>query len=329
MRTKKLSAFTLIELLVVIAIIGILIALLLPAVQAAREAARRSQCTNNLKQIGLGIHNFVSSRKELPRGWTNDRDLTGRPTQYMPLGQILPYLEQGIVYEMFDYDYSPVHPINYGASSQSIRLFVCPSDDSAGRKWLHTGINVSFARTNYVACFGTTGQARNTLGDHLAQVWTNPRRDFSTDGAFRPEVARDIGDLTDGTSHTVLFSELNAGNGDHGNHSASSPADDRGLWVWPNMGGSIYTHWTTPNSSMHDLLFVNSCVSDPLENLPCRGIDMNQATHFATARSRHPGGVNVLFGDGHVRFIADAISRLTWQSLATIADGDFIQDKSR
>ena len=207
MRLKKLCGFTLVELLVVIAIIGVLVALLLPAIQAAREAARRASCVNNMKQIGLAIHNFESSRYELPVGWDGDIDLTGRPKQYMPLGQILPYLEEGDVEALFDYDYNFFWPPNYFAMSQRISTYLCPSDDSANRKarGIIGGIEISQARSNYAACFGTGGMAFNTQGSYLQWAFLDPKADIDTDGAFRPVVARKFQNFTDGTSKVVKW----------------------------------------------------------------------------------------------------------------------------
>ena len=321
MRPKNLSGFTLVELLVVIAIIAILIALLLPAVQAAREAARRIQCSNNLKQIGLATHNFENSRGELPVGWNGEIDLTGKPKQYMPLGQILPYLEQGQLHDLFDYDYNFFKDVNHPASSQPIPLFWCPSDNAAGREWRLTGIDYSMARANYAACFGTGGMARDTLGTWIVDSYSDPAADMDTDGAFRPVEPRKFRDMTDGTSHSALAAELVAGPDSNG----STLPDDRGIWVWPNMGGSIYTHFTSPNTSVPDTLAAGSCVNMPLDNLPCQGIDANQAQHFAAARSRHPGGVNLVLADGHVEFLSDTIDFAVWQGLGAINDGQVLQ----
>ena len=322
MNPKNRYGFTLVELLVVIAIIGILVALLLPAVQSAREAARRIQCVNNLKQIGLATHNFISANGEFPCGWTDDIDLINRPTQYMPLGQMLPYLERGNEHGAFDYDYNFQNPINYIASNKAITEYVCPTDDSTGRHWLHTGINATYSRSNYAACFGTSGMAIDTLGGHVAAVFrnTNAKLNMDTDGAFCAKQARELTDFTDGTSKTILFAELISGKDDDGN-GGSTNFDARGLWVWPNMGGSIYTNFSTPNSSLRDTLFIGECGDNPPDDMPCRGINLDQSQHYAAARSRHPGGVNAVFGDGHVSFFSDTINFLTWRRLGSIGDG--------
>ena len=117
-----------------------------------------------------------------------------------------------------------------------------------------------------------------------------------------------------------MTSEVVAGVDDEGYNDAS-PYDGRGLWAWPNCGAGIYTHRNTPNSITPDLLWPGECVSMPDANLPCTAGSRNEATHYASARSHHPGGVNVVFVDGHVEFVPDEIDKTTWRQLAHISDG--------
>ncbi len=220
---KSRGGFTLVELLVVIAIIGILIALLLPAVQAAREAARRTQCTNNLKQIGLAMHNFESFKKRLPSAAVgfkpqvcNEQHIwmcwLGHTAQF----QILPYVEQENVGDRIVWDRRWIDPANAGVASAIIPTYCCPSDDSLGRIMVDYGrTNGGFSRSNYNVCAGTETLLPSIPPENLSFQGTKPSKrgnlDLRTDGAFYFETGRKFAEFDDGLSNTVLASEILAG----------------------------------------------------------------------------------------------------------------------
>jgi prepilin-type processing-associated H-X9-DG protein/prepilin-type N-terminal cleavage/methylation domain-containing protein len=310
-----ISGFTLVELLVVITIIGILIALLLPAVQAAREAARRMQCSNNLKQNGLAVANFEGQFNDLPAG-----------VAFTEKGQLLeasmwlvlqPFLEQANLMARYDFAQRPYTANNISVVRMQIPGYLCPSDDAAGR-W----VLGSYARSNYVACFGSddfggpnwngtslwTGFTTGSLAD--SQV-------LETDGVFRVQAkrtGRGLNEIKDGTSHTVMASEVLSGKKD----TPAESRDDRGVWYYIEMGSASYTHRLTPNSSAGDYMESGCCIAEP--DMPCTiqaSYNMGQA--YAAARSRHPGGVNAVFVDGHVEFFSDDIDSTLWRGLSTIS----------
>lgn len=298
------SAFTLIEMLVVIAVIGILIALLLPAVQAAREAARRMRCSNNLKQIGLAIQNFHGIRRALPVGSPSIScpdypDIPGWQYRWSPLAMLSPYMEQYNTYKSLNLD-TPlyghtgiyrgpgygVHPDNQEPANFILPFLLCPSD--RGRK-----VHQEFGPTNYLACWGT------------GKPTPSGTAVFDADGVFRSDDPVQFADITDGTSNTAAFSEsllalpdsesstLDEGNKDlvlvgfrSGTLSeercstigATASAYRGARWVDGFVLYSAYYHWWPPNSAVPDC-----AVWAPLRSL------------WIAARSRHPNGVNVLF----------------------------------
>jgi prepilin-type N-terminal cleavage/methylation domain-containing protein/prepilin-type processing-associated H-X9-DG protein len=335
--------FTLIELLVVIAIIGILIALLLPAVQKVREAANRMKCANNLKQMCLAVHNYESTFATLPAG------AGPLPTKFLDVDNdsrasvqalILPYIEQNNKYNQFDLNYEVNgRPENQLARQQDISIYLCPSDPSTA-SFLESGSVAPDGRSNYFGNVGANAYSGN-LDPATAGLFNfeSNEKVFVKNGAL---ISVRIGEITDGTSNTAMFSEVKRGNyaGSHprvdlwdARYFGFSGADKdlippascntdgnslryTGLKYYRNlMTTSVYTHTMAPNSKGGDCIDLNARSGD--------GQAAFLAAHIA-ARSFHTGGVNTAFADGSVRFIRDSIDIVTWRALGTRSGGETV-----
>ena len=320
---KRVRGFTLIELLVVIAIIAILIALLLPAVQQAREAARRSQCKNNLKQLGLALHNYESTHRVFPPGGL------GYPYVWSAHAHLLPFVDQANLQNQFNYDVPPLNAFNSGsfdatqvgnndaAARVRLPLMVCPSDKDAVPGSDYSGIS-------YPACAGSGLNGSGTTDDGSIS---------NADGVVFSQSQIRFRDVTDGTSNTVAFGEQLLGDGQNsapptGNYrfrvvelsagtqttpaactAAAAPAwsGQRGAkWVNGHLADTMYNHWYGPNSSNPD----------------CQNGYHNYA--LVSARSAHVGGVHVTLVDGSCRFVGENINTDLWRALATRAGGEVI-----
>ena len=316
----KKKAFTLIELLVVIAIIGILIALLLPAVQAARESARRTACQNHLKQIGLALHNFHGVNNRFPLGSENAGPVLLTAPRITYMISLYPFLEQKPAYDRWD-PTAPGTPDGYGGTipwcssvnslgddavtAVVVPTLVCPSDGMGGK----TSTRVKYwtsCHSNYLAFFGDDNYASILPGAVPAD-----RR-----AAFAFNYGARISEILDGTSHTMVFGEYLTGVPEGG-----AQEDFRGA-IWIDIPGlsQIFTR-STPNSTSADVFFpAGRCFDRPELNLPCTIGAKEEST--AAARSRHRGGVHVLMGDGSVHFVNQSISLSVWRAMGTIAGGE-------
>ena len=240
------SAFTLVELLVVITIIGILIALLLPAVQAAREAARRMQCSNNLKQLGLALHGYHAVHNCFPAGVTEDivklgGKMYGNKSPYNTWGiRVMPFMEMNAIYDAWDFNAG--YGNGYANKPILVRsmypAFMCPSDDAKP-----SPNSSGYGRGNYVACFSPDG----TMTEPGANAYIDPgcTSHALRKAIFNVNVFRAANDVKDGLSNTIAMSELIAGI-DEG----TTKHDVRGMWWYAF--GCMYTHMHTPNSPIPD-----------------------------------------------------------------------------
>ena len=319
------SGFTLVELLVVITIIGILIALLLPAVQAAREAARRMQCSNNLKQVGLAMHNYHAAQRSLPIGVfltpRQDEPTTGNgmgTPGHTALAMLLPFVEQRAVWERYNFSIRALDTSQDPATSAQISVYQCPSDNAGGRAAYHSINLLGYGRSNVAVCFGSNTMMRNSD----VSISQGGNYDNYTDGAFRVDGSLKLRDFLDGTSSSAVASEVISGREDV--YGSGQTWDTRGVWAWELMGGFSYTHLHSPNTSVGDAMWPGNCVAGT--NMPpCdNSVSRHRHLHHAAARSRHPGGVQVAFADGHVTFIGETIDWNVWQRLGAIADGQVI-----
>lgn len=346
----KRRGFTLIELLVVIAIIAVLIALLLPAVQQAREAARRTQCKNNLKQLGLAMHNYLDAFKVFPMSSLQfvglENNALSANYQWGFLPRLLPFMDLSTIFNqlnlngpLYDADLGDlIRPENQAAASTIVPSFLCPSDLASSFD-SNYGVN-NLAPTNYAVCIGTgLATATDTAGSQ-----------FTTDGIVYACSATDTASVTDGLSNTVMISECLLGNtlssygsgffigsiptggaqrnyayladylGSPGPVSDDSCAsastwnvqDPAGfLWLSGEPRVSSYNHYYGPNSPNYD------CISEFTST--------NYDTYgWHTARSMHTGGVNATLGDGSVRFVSTNIDINLWRALATRAGNETI-----
>lgn len=299
--SRRSRGFTLVELLVVIAIIGILIGLLLPAVQAAREAARRSQCTNNLKQIGLGLHMHHDQNGKFPPGFIANGPKPWRGQDATWITCILRFVEQQTLDQQIDWINGSFGQGKLPVKEATLTLFQCPSD--VRPKPNTTFDPEDFARGNYVANDGIGPMEEWCVSSAPFTINKTITREA---GVFYANSEMTMSDIKDGTSHTAMVCEIRA---------VKDQRDGRGILHYPE--GPLYHHNYTPNSLVADQVRTSWCATQP--EAPCVGAftGYNNRKLIMTARSSHPGGVNLLLGDGSVRFVSETIALDIWQALCT------------
>jgi prepilin-type N-terminal cleavage/methylation domain-containing protein/prepilin-type processing-associated H-X9-DG protein len=309
MTRRRAKGFTLIELLVVIAIIAVLIALLLPAVQSARAAARRIQCVNNLKQFGLAMTNFHDANGTLPPGALN--------TNYGNWAtKILPFLEQSAMANALNQTATYYDIRNTTVTQATISAFICPSDP--GSDTVYHSKYPDRRKGNYMVNWGNSHYDQGNPNPFTGALGTvvptrGPFRVNNTTTAITPFGMRDI---TDGTSNTMLMSEIIVG------LNKGTASDIRGdIWSTSRCG-FFFTAYLPPNSKLPDDLDGTSDCQTLSGNPPCVGGN-GSSPDYNAARSWHGGGVNVAFGDGSVKFVKDSVNIYTWRSLST-KDGEEI-----
>jgi prepilin-type N-terminal cleavage/methylation domain-containing protein/prepilin-type processing-associated H-X9-DG protein len=348
MRRAKSSGFTLIELLVVIAIIAVLIALLLPAVQAAREAARRAQCVNNLKQLGIALHNYHDATSSMPFGhgpfgWNDWNAQTF----------LLPYLEQGALYNTINFSNgiggaAPGNSFNVTAQKVQVGGYLCPSDLNR--------LTSPYGHINYVACEGSDTQFFGPQFSGLFGWVVNPNPDASGDNVAnlnRSGRSLNFRDVTDGLSNTAAFSEKVKGIGnDNGTRDPMKPTSNI---FQVNFTPSATNPETVPNGYARLCNAINPGTSalpgteaagnhywsgHPYAGrynhvmrpntwaclYPINGITNGNGA--VPPSSRHPGIVNVVFADGSVRAVKTTVSEPVWWAIGTRSGGEVISSDS-
>lgn len=350
-RRARFSGFTLIELLVVIAIIAVLIALLLPAVQAAREAARRAQCTNNLKQLGLGLHNYESSNNCFPPGGESTNfGLSPAATQFVDgafstFARMLPYMEGMGSYNAINFvaGYNEATGMNFTGASNVFKFFICPSaaranpdrDAADPNDPYSTSVGRGYGYGDYGATVYTDIDPNGATGGTGSSVVTPYRNKNSRANGLLKQGQTRISECIDGTSNTVAIGE-DAGRDEYftspyteidavagGDPRGAGPAGGTGIarrfWRWaePDAGFGVSGQ---PNNKFRPMKELVPYGPTP-GALNTKG---NNAGANDELFSFHSGGVNLLFGDGSVRFLKDSVNIVTLRGLVTMAGGEVI-----
>ena len=324
---RRRSAFTLVELLVVIAIIGILVALILPAIQSAREASRRTACINNLKQLALGAQNHLSTKRHFPAGRSREHNWSVHVA-------ILPYIEETATEERIDYSKPAGNAANREARQVQVAIFRCPSDAD---ERLGPGVpqnHAGWGKNNYKACAGSN-------------IGRTERRREQNDGVFVTDRTTRFSEITDGLSKTALFSEAVMGDGDdfrvevpgdwlripEANNTADQvrasclaldPTTMTGMskqisrsgrnWTFGNYIPTRYNHVMLPNE--------RSC--GRFNGSGSMDATVNNRGGATTASSRHTGGVNLALADGSVRFVGEVVDLTIWRAAGSRAGGETV-----
>jgi prepilin-type processing-associated H-X9-DG protein/prepilin-type N-terminal cleavage/methylation domain-containing protein len=298
-KTRRSRAFTLIELLVVISIISLLVAMLLPAVQAAREAARRTQCVNNLKQLGLALHNYEGTHHVFPTGYVSNFDASG--TDSGPgwgwAAQLLPQIEQKPLFDTINFTLPIEDPSNLTSRLPLIAVLLCPSDNVPPLWWAMkrdaSGVPIQsicqVASANYVGMYGTSDPG------------------IDGDGLFFRDSNIGLRNITDGTGQTIAAGERGQNLGE-------------ATWVGSVTGAALFP-------TNNDGVGFPRAESGPGMILGHAGGRVGPGDPNGEVNqfySRHPGGVNFLFADGHVTFLKSSMNYKTFQALATRAGGEVI-----
>jgi prepilin-type N-terminal cleavage/methylation domain-containing protein len=322
-RASRRTAFTLVELLVVIAIIATLVGILLPAIQGARETARRTQCLSRTRQVALAVLVYHDARNRFPEGMIDAINDISTGYRICWMHHLLPFLEEEPLYDQLKPQMDALIPNSFGMQrvegrNTVVGELVCPSNPGGARTNTPAGDGAGSQGFfgNYVLCAGS-------------RAYGTKAQSLEMNGIFFPRSRTKIKDVLDGLTHTLMVGELIVVPKDAGDTAACAywgAMDYRGSYYNSVHGGALFTTLNPPNSSVPDYLW-EACANYPAGSAqpktPCGGCTDRNRNNVG-GRSMHAGGMNVALGDASARFVDEAIDLQVWQALGTRAGGEVV-----